>query len=538
LADLVAHRESVDAANSIEAVDAFFQHHPHEYAAALHQGRVLGVCSRGHVRGLLGGRYGFSLYHREPVGKHLLPNCVCVVDDTALRDVLETALSRRGEEFYEDIVLVGTDQSFLGLISTVGLVQAQSALVQRQFDLLASQRVELESTNAHLTVALAHQQELERQIVQREKAALVQTLAGGVAHEINNKLVPVIGYAELLLAEVTGLGNPRVEPYIRSMRDSAIEAASIIRQLLQLSKPTPPERSACELGALVDDGLTLIGLRLKEAEISVTVDRPPDPVVLVADAGQLKQVLMNLILNALDAMQEHGGRHLHIGLRACKGVAVLTVRDDGCGIRSEEIGRIFDPFFTTKAPNRGTGLGLSVCLSIVKQHGGDISVDSVHGGGTTFEITLPCSVTPGKVITPPHSEPVAADVQPAARPVVLVVDDEDFVARFVSDALGKVLACQVHRAADGHEAIEYLMRTDFAMVISDVRMPRLNGAELLDWMQKHRPQFVERTVFVTGDASGSSLNAQIEASGVPMLRKPFSLATLLWQSRAILQRAR
>jgi CheY-like chemotaxis protein len=247
---------------------------------------------------------------------------------------------------------------------------------------------------------------------------------------------------------------------------------------------------------------------------------------------------MNLVLNAIDAMQENGGRHLHIALRTHHGVALLTIRDDGCGIRSEEIHRIFDPFFTTKAPNRGTGLGLSVCLSILKQHGGDIGVDSVPGVGTTFEITLPCSTAPGDVIVSPRSASVAADEPPAVRPVVLVVDDEDFVARFVSDALGKILACQVHRAADGREAIEWLTSTDFAMVISDVRMPRLNGVELLDWMQAHRPQLVERTVFVTGDASGSSLNARIEASGVPMLRKPFSLDTLLTQSRAILQRAR
>src|SRR5262249_25772314 len=160
--------------------------------------RVIGICSRAQVRGLLSGRYGFALYHRALIRDHLRPRSVIVMVGTPLREVLERALSRDSAEFYDDVVLVDSDQSFVGLISTHRLVQAQSTLVERQFDELAAQRLDLERSNERLSAAFTRQQELERQIIQKEKTALVQTLAGGVAHELNNKLMPVMGYAELL----------------------------------------------------------------------------------------------------------------------------------------------------------------------------------------------------------------------------------------------------------------------------------------------------------------------------------------------------
>ncbi len=531
---LVDHREAVPGTESIEAVYRRFQDHDREYVAVIDGTRVLGLCSRSHVRGLLGGRYGFALHHRAPISQHLLPGSLVVRENDALRDVLERALSRDGDAFYQDVLLVDSDHALAGLISTHRLVRAQSALMQDQFRLVASQRGALEQANVDLSRTLGQRQELEHRIVAKEKAALVETLAGGIAHEINNKLMPIVGYAELLNEEIAELGQPRLDTYCRTILESALESARIIRQLLQLSKPTPAERSRCDLRPLVEQGLTLVALRLREAGVALILDLPDTEVAVRADGAQIKQLLVNLVLNAVDAMESTTDRRLTIRMRATSAAVRIEVSDVGTGIDADYLQRIFDPFFTTKAPNRGTGLGLSVCLSIVRQHEGDITVESHVGRGTTFQIELPLARGEADAAAPSHSTLVASRNGESAH--VLVVDDEDGVSRFVQDALTKLLGCRVERAVNGQAAIEALAANDFAMVISDVRMPGVNGVELLEWVLQHRPALVPRLLFMTGDASSSVLNAHIIEHGIPMLRKPFTIHALVTESQATLKR--
>lgn len=537
LADLVDHRQAVDASLTVETVDRMFQSAPHhDFAAVVSDRRAIGICSHSQVRGLLGGRYGFALHSRAPIGQHLLPRCSFVQMGTPLREVLELALARTGDEFYEDVVLIDVDGALLGLISTQRLVTAQSTLIQEQFQLVASQRRQLERANADLADSLAQQRDLERHVIQKEKAALMQTLAGGIAHEINNKLMPMIGYAELLIEEVSGIGDGRLATYCETMRDSGFEAARIIRQLLQLSKPSPPELSLCDLRTLVEQGLTLVALRLKETGTTVDLQLPSTPVPVRADAGLIKQVLLNLVLNAIDAMEATSNRRLTITMDNQGPQVCLVVSDCGSGIDADSLSHIFDPFFTTKEPNRGSGLGLSVCLSIIRQHGGEIAVDSTAGTGTTFRITL--RREPDAPDPPPADRPAAHPVV-ASRPAlpVLVVDDEDLVAGFLGDALAWRYGCEVRRAVDGQDAIEKLSATDFALVVSDVRMPRLNGAELLDWIRLNRPEVLDRLIFVTGDGRGSALNARIEESGIPILRKPLTVEMLMSHTQSVFGRA-
>ena len=375
----------------------------------------------------------------------------------------------------------------------------------------------------------------ETDLAQRAKRELVETLAGGIAHELNNKLMPVAGFAELIIAEAEKSGNPELQDYAQTIHDSVLEAVRIIRQLLQLSKPDREQSAdhlACDLREIVSQALTLVRLRLQESATEVDVQLPAGPVPIRADASQIKQVFLNLVWNAIDAMEHVADRQLTIRLQASGHIATLSCIDRGQGIPPDVLPRVFDPFFTTKEPSRGTGLGLSVCQAIARQHGGNIRVQSEVGVGTSFHVVLP--VAAGEALAPrkPGGARLEFNVSPGHR--VLVVDDEEPVLRVVSQALEAKLGCLVEKAHNGVEARLALEKHDFALVLSDIRMPSMNGVEFLAWAAGHRPDLLPKVVFMTGDAGQSPLNAAVERAERPVLRKPFSLETLLTSASNIL----
>lgn len=518
---LIDNREWIDATTSIAAVNDRFAGHRQEFMAVCDDGTVAGICSRSQVQGLLSGRYGFALYSRLPIGDHLLNDCIVFSVATPLREVLATALSREGDDFYHDVV-IADDGRFVGLVSTRRLVAAQSALIQEQFDLVDSQREELEQANADLSRSIVQQQALERRMIQEAKAALLDTIAGGVAHEINNKLMPIVGYAELVIEELASGETARLPQYARTILEGAVESSRIIAQLLQLSRPARTEWDVCDLATVVRQSLTLVALRIKETGTRLELDLPTDPVPIRADAAQLKQLLMNLVLNAIDAVQDVETREVAIHVAVEDAVALVSVSDRGVGIAPEHLARIFDPFFTTKAPNRGTGLGLGVCASIVKQHGSEITVSSTQGRGSVFSFMLPvlsAHVVVRRVVD------VAAPARAAETRTALVIEDDDVVARVVMEALRRQFQCRAERATDGEGGRRALLTGDFDAVLCDVRMPGMNGIELVSWIRHHRADMLPRVVLMTGDA-GSALNEHIEEAGVPILRKPFTVSAL------------
>jgi two-component system NtrC family sensor kinase len=376
---------------------------------------------------------------------------------------------------------------------------------------------------------------LERGVAQRAKAELLETLAGGVAHELNNKLMPVAGYAELMLDEALRLGNVELEEGCRTIRDSVFEAAQILRQLLQLSKPTASEFSVCDFRQIVEQALTLVRLRLQESGTSVTVDLHDREMIINADAGQLKQVFVNVVWNAIDAMDGVTQKMLAIRLHRTGQTVSLSFTDRGAGIPRDVLPRIFDPFFTTKSASRGTGLGLSLCFAIVKQHGGEIRVSTTEGVGTTFLITLPIF---NEVVVPvdaPNAMIAAPHRPTKTGQRVLVVDDEERLRRFAADALSARLGCHVVCASNGLEATSVLERDDFDLILSDVRMPHMNGVDLLDWVARRRPKLLGRLLFMTGDSGGVGLNSAICRAGRPLLRKPIPIAELTRAAERILQ---
>ena len=233
------------------------------------------------------------------------------------------------------------------------------------------------------------QRALERMVIQQEKSALLDTLIGGVAHELNNKLTPVAGYAEMLLRQSRHIEqSDEILASVIIIRNGAIEAGKIISQLLQLSRPLSLEMQICDLRQIVEAVCPMLMFRLRNSSTELRLELSPQGLQIRADAAQIKQVLLNLALNALDAMEGCPTRVLSIKTEEADRHAVLAVSDTGCGISAEQRGRIFDPFFTTKG-NQGTGLGLSVCASIVKIHGGQIEVETTPGAGTRFTVALP-----------------------------------------------------------------------------------------------------------------------------------------------------
>lgn len=658
LESLIDHRESVDAAMTVESVYDYLQHHEREYLGVTENGQAVGLVSRGRIGFLLGARYGFAVHARQPIREHLLAGGLLLSASTPLPELLERALSRGGEEFYDDVLLTDTRGGFLGVIQVQTLVRLQTRLIAEKTNELDDQRKTLaernraltesldelrrsrgrygilfqnsvlgvallnrfceveshnqrfavllgqESGNQHLNVcdlilpaerqtflllvksqegsaeeeyrqAMTHSGEfrfllprlgirqfkvfihwiretnqfcvlledvseqriLERTLAQKEKANLIESLVGGIAHELNNKLTPIQMFAEFVIEDVKARNDPAtIIGHCDAMSKCATEAARIIRQLLQLSKPCKMELTHCDLREIANDAITLLKHRIRQADVTVELASGEPPAYIMADAQQIKQVIVNLVLNSLDAMEGTQRRCLSLSLGEEGNSWIFVVTDTGCGIAPEHLSRVFDPFYTTKAPDRGTGLGLSVCYNIVKQHEGELTLQSTPGVGTQVRVKLMAATNPppsSQAASPPPSRLAPAAVTRPRR--ALIVDDEDSIAVMLRTVVQRKLGCRAEWVADGETAIRRLQAEPYDLIISDVRMPHFSGFDLFQWVQKHQPLLASRFIFITGDAGSINLNDELDRLGAPVLRKPFALEAFLGQCQLLLQ---
>lgn len=365
--------------------------------------------------------------------------------------------------------------------------------------------------------------EFERLLAQREKHALMETLVGGIAHELNNKLLPILGFVDLMKADVVmGAGRERLESYCERIALSAQAAAKIVRALLQMSKPGFDELVVFDLRTVAREAMEMVGYRVRKAEVATSVAMPESEVWVLGDPAQMHQLFVNLFLNACDAMEGRAERCLGLSLEMQREHTVVHVSDTGCGIPEEVMGRIFDPFFTTKGPQRGTGLGLTICFGIARRHHGVISVDETGSGRTVFRVELPLAKVPGETEKP---ERAAISEGQGVIHRALVVEDDRGAAAFFVDALRGNLGCQVALAVTGEEGRRMLEANGFDLVLCDIRMPGMSGLELLEWAIENRPQVARRFIMVTGDegtAEGGPRAAELK-----VLRKPFTVRELL-----------
>ena len=360
---------------------------------------------------------------------------------------------------------------------------------------------------------------------QREKQMLFETLVAGIAHELNNKLTPVLGFAELLGVCTDPVAR---QSYTKCIGKSVMEAAMIIRQLLQLSRPENTCKQAIDLCEVVNESLVMLKFQARECGAEMSTKLPAEPIFIHADAAQIKQVIINLAINALHAVESVAAPRLEIEVGQGDGCGLIAVTDNGVGIAPEIIGRIFDPFFTTKSPDRGSGLGLSVCLGIVRQHDGAITVESEPGKGARFAATFPLAAG-SRALAEPAAEvtPAAArTAEPARAWRVLVVEDEESVRVLLREVLVMRFNCQVDTVGNGALALDLAGAGQYDLIVSDIRMPEMSGTEFYRRLREVRPELAGHFVFVTGHAGERELEEEIARWNVPLVKKPFSMARL------------
>ena len=375
---------------------------------------------------------------------------------------------------------------------------------------------------------------LEAQFVQSQKMQAIGQLAGGVAHDFNNLLTAISGHCDLLLLK-RAPGHPDYAD-LEQINQNANRAASLVSQLLAFSRKQTLQPQLLDLRDTLADLAHLLN-RLVGEKITLALSHDPDLRLVRADKRQLEQVLMNLVVNARDAMPNGGTitistevRNVAVPLARDRAVVpagdyvVVTVNDEGTGIPRDKLPKIFEPFFTTKRPGEGTGLGLSTAYGIVKQTGGYIFADSVPGSGSTFTIMLPAHDRPA----PAAERPAPADPPPPpihGEGVVLLVEDEAPVRAFASRAL-RMRGFTVLEAENAEEALGKLEDRSLAVdvFVTDVIMPGMDGPSWVSKALETRPE--TRVVFVSGYAEDSLAESRLRIPNAVFLPKPFSLNEL------------
>jgi len=359
---------------------------------------------------------------------------------------------------------------------------------------------------------------LQDQLIQSEKMSAIGQLIAGIAHDLNNPLASVVGFSDFL-AESGDVPPALAEP-LRVIRQEAERAATIVKNLLSFARRQEGERLPQQLQPLLESVLALLRNEMMALKVETTLFVEPHIPDIEMNPNQIKQVFVNLLNNAAQAIASTG-RAGHITVTAKRwldGVAV-SVADDGPGISDELLPRVFEPFFTTKLEGEGTGLGLSICQGIIKEHGGRITLESSVGVGATFTVELLSGSRPQR-----PSQPVAAPATSGTLRV-LVVDDEPHILHYMRATL-ESWGHTVEVASDGTEAVERALVIPFDVIICDLRMPRLGGREMYHNLARQYPDIARKVIFATGDTVRGDTLQFLEQLGRPFLHKPFTLAEL------------
>ncbi len=398
---------------------------------------------------------------------------------------------------------------------------------------------ELAAAHEQLKAEIAEREKVEGDLRHAQKMEAVGQLAGGVAHSFNNLLLVIRGDAELLL-NCSNLGQA-LRRYPREILKAAESASTLTRQLLAFSRKQILQLQVLDLNTLISQTAVLLP-PLLGPDIKLRLSLDPDLALVKADPGQIEQVIMNLVVNARDAMPAGGELKIETANagwegtdepgRPAKGV-ILSVSDNGCGMDEETCSRIFEPFFSTKEKGKGTGLGLSMVYGTVEQSGGSINVRSEPGQGTTIRICLPPieekkPAVLGQAVQLPEPAPSSG------AETVLLVDDEDGVRRIAREFL-KIKGYSVLEAREATEAIRIAAQHEgpIHVMLTDIVMPGVKGQELVEQVSALRPNM--RVLYMSAYTEDAVLNLGILAPGTNFIEKPFGPDDLARKVRAILQ---
>jgi signal transduction histidine kinase len=375
----------------------------------------------------------------------------------------------------------------------------------------------------------AERTRMQEQLVLSDRMASLGLLAAGVAHEINNPLAVLMGQLELVqralgrtcAAPRHDCAAPGVEEPLRAAREAAVRVRQIVADLKLFSRADEVHRGPVDIVQVLESAVRMASNEIRHRARLVSEVRTVPPVS--ANQFRLGQVFLNLLVNAAQAIPEgHSDRNeIHVKTWSQDDRVLVEVSDTGVGIPREHLARVFEPFFTTKPFETGTGLGLSICHRIVAEHGGEITVDSQPGHGTTFRVSLP--VQPAAPATAP---PAPRGVPAGRRGLVLFVDDEPMLCDLVTQVLRA--RHEVHAVTSAREALARLGRGErFDVILCDLMMPVMTGMEFYEELGRVAPEQRDRIIFLTGGAFTPSARTFLSQVPNPRLEKPFEVDDLL-----------
>jgi len=425
----------------------------------------------------------------------------------AYRDSLQRALSadsgpRLGDR--REVLAQCADGRLLPIQMSVSITRVASATYFTAFaaDLSAEKEAERE---------IASQREALRQ---SEKLSAMGALLAGVAHELNNPLAILMGRSALLERKAL---DPAVKADALKIHAAADRCGRIVRTFLSMARQRPAQRRFAQLADVAAGAVDLVGYNLRSSGIEVEQHFDASLPALHIDADQIGQVLVNLLVNAQQALTgQPEPRRVTLQAGASGEHVTLRVADNGPGVPADIRARIFDPFFTTKAEGAGTGVGLSVSRAIVREHGGELRLLETHAGAC-FEIELPLGS--GSAAAAPDTDETQARMLPAGH--ALVVDDEAEVAQVLCDVL-RSAGCTAVAVASGREALAWLDEHECSFILCDIRMPDMDGPALWRALQERHPRMLGHLAFITGDTLSASVAPFLRETGLPSLDKPFT----------------
>ena len=448
-----------------------------------------------------------KLLYRSPATKELLGEVTSAVDyyvNPEARELYVERLMRTGvvEDFETELRRADGETCWCSISSRLIDFHDEKVIVSHTYD---------------LTDRIQMQEELERQrenLHQNEKLSALGELLAGVAHELNNPLSVVVGQSLLLQETAT---DKKTAARAEKIGNAAERCSRIVKTFLAMARQQPTRTSNVQLNDIIEAALEVAGYSIRSSDVDLSLKLTPDLPLVWGDPDQLSQVIINLLVNAEQALNDwHGRRKIKIISRYDKKYdkVVVKIADTGPGIPDEIVSRVFEPFFTTKDVGAGTGIGLSFCHRIVASHNGQIRVESGTGKGTAFFVSLPVSSR-----TSAEPAPDEAEAELPGGHSILVVDDEAEVGELIAEVLTRD-GYKVVLARSGVEALQQLARASFSLVLSDLKMPDMDGRRLFDRVTDKFPQMADRLAFITGDTMSPGARSFLDGSGRPFLEKP------------------
>jgi signal transduction histidine kinase/CheY-like chemotaxis protein len=449
-----------------------------------------------------------------------------------------------GEGAVQDLLFIplyGAGAELVGTLMLQGATapEAPTAESLSALELFANQvanAIEKKRLDQVVKSAQARLRTAQEQLMQAEKMTAIGQLISGVTHELNNPLAGIMGFAQLILGSET---NPKARKNLERIYNEAVRCQKIVQNLLTFSRRHKPEKSYQSLNLVIDSVLELRAYQLQVDNVEVVRRYDPGLPRTMLDFHQMQQVVLNIVNNAHQAMMEQVNRprRLTVATEHADGLLRARFTDSGPGIPRDRLDRIFEPFFTTKKAGRGTGLGLSVSRSIVKEHQGTVSAESLLGEGTTLVVELPIVDEPKSAEA---AEPVgrAKTPSPPVTPLrLLVVDDEQILVELLTEFL-RIVGHSVDQAYNGRQALELGKTRDYDVILSDLKMPGLDGQGFYEQLCKVKPAMAQRFIFSTGDLANPKVQTFFQTTGCLYLSKPFKLEAVLTVLGQLLRRLR